>query len=66
MLPLGEKSLSPQHRGLGKKLIKEAEKIVKRESNLKKIAIISGVGVRKYYSSKLNYKLRETYMVKIL
>jgi len=66
MLPVGKKSLSPQHRGLGKRLIKEAEKIVKRESNLKKIAVISGVGVRKYYSSKLNYNLRETYMIKVL
>jgi len=31
MVPLGEKSLAPQHRGLGKKLIKEAERIVKKE-----------------------------------
>jgi len=58
--------ISPQHKGLGKKLIKEAEKITNEEFNLKKIAVISGIGVREYYSSKLNYKLRETYMVKTL
>ncbi|PJE69466.1 MAG: tRNA uridine(34) 5-carboxymethylaminomethyl modification radical SAM/GNAT enzyme Elp3 [Candidatus Staskawiczbacteria bacterium CG10_big_fil_rev_8_21_14_0_10_38_10] len=65
--PLGGPSsqLSPQHRGLGKRLIKEAEKIAEREFNLKKIAVISGVGARDYYR-KLGYKLEDTYMVKSL
>jgi elongator complex protein 3 len=53
----------PQHIGLGKKLIAEAEKIAKYEFGLKKIAIISGVGVREYYK-KLGYRLKDTYMVK--
>ncbi len=48
-----------QHRGLGKALIKEAEKIAKP----KKIYVISGVGVRDYYR-KLGYKLENYYMVK--
>ncbi len=53
-----------QHRGLGKKLISEAERIIKKEyPEMKKIAIISGVGVREYYK-KLGYKLEKTYMVK--
>ncbi len=65
MTPLGEKSLSPQHRGLGKKLVKEAERITKEEFKLPKIAVISGVGVREYYR-KLGYKLKETYMIKQL
>jgi len=55
-----------QHRGLGKKLMKEAEKIVEKESgkyNIKKIAVISGVGVRKYYE-KLGYRLEKNYMIK--
>jgi elongator complex protein 3 len=56
---------SPQHKGLGKKLIKEAERITKQEFNLSKIKIISGVGVRDYYR-KLGYQLKATYMVKIL
>jgi elongator complex protein 3 len=65
MVPIAEKKLAPQHRGLGKKLIKEAEKITKKEFGLNKIAVISGVGVRDYWR-KLGYKLKETYMVKFL
>ncbi len=56
---------SPQHIGLGKRLIQEAEKIGKYEFGLKKIAVISGIGVRDYYR-KLGYNLEETYMVKKL
>jgi elongator complex protein 3 len=56
---------SPQHKGLGKKLMKKAEKIAKKEFKLNKIAVISGVGVRDYYR-KMGYKLKETYMVKNL
>lgn len=54
---------SPQHEGLGKKLIREAERITKEEFNLKKIVVISGIGARQYYR-KLGYRLKETYMVK--
>lgn len=53
----------PQHKGWGKKLIEEAEKISKKEFKVKKIAVISGVGVREYYR-KLGYHLENTYMVK--
>jgi len=56
-------SASPQHKGLGRKLIAEAEKIARKEFGVKKIAVISGVGVREYYR-KLNYRLEKTYMVK--
>ena len=65
MLSIGEKSHSPQHQGLGKKLMRLAEKITKQEFKLNKIAVISGVGVRDYYR-KLGYKLKETYMVKTI
>jgi len=75
MIPVGKKLFHPepkgafwfgvQHRGLGKKLIKEAERITKEEFGLKKIAVISGVGVRDYYR-KLGYRLKDTYMVKKL
>ncbi|HRZ95176.1 MAG TPA: tRNA uridine(34) 5-carboxymethylaminomethyl modification radical SAM/GNAT enzyme Elp3 [Candidatus Moranbacteria bacterium] len=54
---------SPQHIGLGKKLIAEAERIAKQDFGIKKIAVISGVGVRGYYK-KLEYRLEDTYMVK--
>ena len=56
---------SPQHIGLGKKLIKEAERIAKNEFDCPKISVIAGVGVRDYYR-KLGYKLKETYMIKTL
>ncbi len=55
--------ISPQHKGFGKKLIKEAEKITKKEFSLNKISVISGIGVRAYYR-KLGYRLKDTYMIK--
>jgi ELP3 family radical SAM enzyme/protein acetyltransferase len=51
-----------QHRGYGRRLIEEAEKIAQQEG-FNRIAIISGVGVREYYR-KFEYKLESTYMVK--
>ncbi len=59
-----EKSKFFQHKGYGKKLLKEAERISK-ENNYDKIVIISGIGVREYYR-KLGYKLEGPYMVKNL
>ncbi|MFZ2390321.1 MAG: tRNA uridine(34) 5-carboxymethylaminomethyl modification radical SAM/GNAT enzyme Elp3 [Minisyncoccales bacterium] len=55
-----------QHKGLGQQLVKEAEKIIEKEYKLKKIAIISGVGVRNYYKEKLGYKIKDGYMIKKL
>ncbi len=55
-LNIGEKSkYLGQHSGFGKKLIKEAEEISKKEKK-KLLKVISGVGVRQYYK-KLGYKL---------
>lgn len=51
-----------QHKGLGKKLILEAEKIAKKYG-AQKLSIIAGVGVRDYFRS-LGYTLKDTYMVK--
>ena len=62
-LKIGEKNENAhQHRGFGKWLIAEAEKIA-REKGIKKISVISGVGVRGYYK-KLGYELENEYMVK--
>lgn len=63
-LKLKEKAINSQHKGLGKELMKKAEEIAK-EKGLKKIAVISGVGVREYYKS-LGYKLEKNYMIKEL
>ncbi len=65
-LKIGEKAKElGQHKGLGKKLLKQAEKITK-ENKIFELKIISGAGVRQYYK-KLGYKLDEQgYMIKEL
>ena len=61
---IGEKDNASQHRGLGKKLMTEAELIAK-DNNFNKVVVIAGVGVRQYYQ-KLGYKLEGEYMAKYL
>ena len=56
-------ALTAQHKGLGKKLMEQAEKIAKQEFGLNKISVIAGIGVRGYYR-KLGYHLENTYMIK--
>jgi elongator complex protein 3 len=69
-LKLGEEGKEAgQHTGLGRWLMKEAEKIAKKEK-CKEIKVISGVGVREYYR-KLGYSLdgeegKGEYMRKLL
>jgi GNAT superfamily N-acetyltransferase len=53
-----------QHTGYGRRLMREAERIAVSRG-YKKIAVISGIGVRNYYR-KLGYELRGLYMVKDL
>ena len=65
LVPVNKKGKAPQHKGLGKKLMKEAEKITQKEFGLKKVAVISGIGVRDYYR-KLAYRLKDSYMIKQL
>lgn len=60
---INKKAIAVQHRGLGKKLIKEAERIIKQETKFKKIASIAGIGARDYWR-KFGYKLQNTYLVK--
>lgn len=57
LLPVNNKSLKQhsQHRGYGTILLKKAEEISK-EFGFKKIAVISGTGVRKFYHKK-GYRL---------
>jgi elongator complex protein 3 len=56
---------SYQHRGLGMKLLREAERISKDELGVDKIAVISAVGTREYYK-KLGYKQDGPYVSKVL
>lgn len=62
LMKIGAPGSQSQHRGLGQKLLAEAEHIAKK-AGYKKMAVISGVGVRNYYR-KLGYRLNGTYMVK--
>lgn len=58
----GHETEVSQHIGLGRRMMEQAEEI-SRNNGFKKIAVISGVGVREYYR-KLGYRLEGTYMVK--
>jgi len=63
-LKLGQEGKIGQHTGLGKWLMNETEKIC-LQKKIKKLKVISGVGVREYYK-KIGYYLEEEYMVKKL
>lgn len=52
-----------QHKGIGEKLLKRSEKIVKEEYDKSKMSILSGIGSRPYYR-QFNYSLEGTYMTK--
>ncbi len=54
-----------QHQGFGKLLMEKAEEIAMKEHGSRKIAVISGVGVRGYYR-RLGYELDGPYMSKTL
>ena len=56
-------SIKSQHRGIGKRLLKEAERIAKYNHMCTGMAVISGIGVREYYE-KQGYVLQNHYMVK--
>ena len=63
-LPLGVRKYGAwQHKGFGKNLLQEAERIAAEDFGCDKILITSAVGVRQYYA-KLGYKLEGPYMAK--
>jgi elongator complex protein 3 len=55
-----------QHKGLGKALLAEAERIAREEFHSPEMAVLSGVGARDYYRAEGGYGLRGEYMVKRL
>lgn len=65
LVEIEQKGEQSQHRGLGMRLMNEAERVAK-EAGYAKMAVISGVGVREYYKNKLGYTLEGTYMTKKL
>lgn len=66
LIPVAEDGVDSgvQHRGFGRKLMQAAE-IIARDHGFTKIAVIAGVGVRKYYE-KLGYRLEQEYMIKTI
>ena len=63
-VPLGEAG-DIQHRGLGRQLMAEAERIAKEEFSCRKMLVISGIGAREYYY-KLGFKKDGPYVSKWL
>ena len=56
-LSLGKRSEeSPQHQGLGKELMLEAERVAKERFGANKMVVISGLGVKEYYIKNFKYK----------
>lgn len=65
-VPIGhDEEYAWQHRGLGKKLMKEAERIAIEKLDVKRLAVISAVGSRPYFYS-LGYKRFGPYVIKDL
>jgi elongator complex protein 3 len=65
-VPIGVKAENAwQHKGYGRRLLAEAERIVYEEYGLNKMIIISAIGVREYYR-KFGYELEGPYVSKIL
>jgi elongator complex protein 3 len=66
-VPLSEqKDEAAQHKGLGKALLKEAERIAAGEFQAKRMLILSGIGAKEYYRSGFGYSSQGDYMVKDL
>ncbi|OYT54253.1 MAG: tRNA uridine(34) 5-carboxymethylaminomethyl modification radical SAM/GNAT enzyme Elp3 [Candidatus Altiarchaeales archaeon ex4484_2] len=66
MVEVGEKPLSEwQHRGYGRELLSEAERISREEFDMKQVLVTSGIGARNYYR-KFGYRREGVYMGKVL
>ncbi len=66
-VPLSEqKEGAAQHKGLGKALLREAERIASEEFQAPRMIILSGIGAREYYRTEFGYSLQGDYMVREL
>jgi len=65
--PVGERGGWWQHKGLGSRLVREAERIAVNEYDARKMLVISAVGTREYYR-RLGYEVHPSsfYMYKYL
>ena len=66
-VPLNEKKAeAAQHKGLGKALLSEAERIAGEEFQARGMVVLSGVGAKEYYHTEFDYHSKGNYMVKNL
>jgi elongator complex protein 3 len=66
-VPLSEKNSSAaQHKGLGKALLREAERIARDEFGMDRMVILSGTGAKEYYRAEFGYISQGEYIVKTL
>ncbi len=66
-VPLSEQiSDAAQHKGLGKALFREAERIALEEFQAGQMAVLSGTGAKEYYRTEFGYRSEGDYIVKTL
>jgi elongator complex protein 3 len=66
-VPLSERQArAAQHKGLGKALLHEAERIAVDEFQAGQVIVLSGTGAREYYRTEFGYSSQGDYMVKNL
>jgi elongator complex protein 3 len=66
-VPLKDQSPdAAQHKGLGKALLKAAERIAREEFHAPQMLVLSGVGAKEYYRAEFGYHSAGDYMVKSL
>ncbi len=66
-VPLKQQNpVAAQHKGLGKALLIEAERIAREEFQTQQMVILSGTGAKEYYRSEFGYYSQADYMVKEL
>jgi elongator complex protein 3 len=62
----GREKEAAQHKGLGRALLHEAERIAHDEFQCSRMAILSGTGAKEYYRNESGYRSEGDYMVKAL
>ncbi|GAH22555.1 unnamed protein product, partial [marine sediment metagenome] len=66
-VPLSQQApTAAQHKGLGKALLREAERIAGEEFHVERMVVLSGIGAKEYYHSEFGYSSQGDYMVKTL
>ena len=66
-VPLSEqRTEAAQHKGLGRALLREAERIASSEFQAQELIVLSGTGAKEYYRTEFGYISKHDYMVKNL